>query len=154
MFIYVSLNERVLFLEKIYDKCIMFDKYRIIIIAILVLVLLCSLTCAIEIKPAIEKGIAEHAKEIEQFGVMDNSYRQLVEIKNLAVKFMGLTDCIVFQIKLLKTNDPLSKAEGKKDCIGIGLTNSRGNLCLDENTKNLLVTRGGNRSTGPAEIGN
>ena len=46
------------------------------------------------------------------------------------------------------------KAESKKDCPGIGLTNSRGNLCLDENTMNLLVTRGGNRSTGPAEIGN
>lgn len=153
MFIYVSLNERVLFLEKIYDKCIMFDKYRIIIIAILVLVLLCSLTCAIEIKPAIEKGIAEHAKEIEQFGVMDNSYI-IGGDKEPCRKIYGFDGLYCVPDKTLETNDPLSKAEGKKDCIGIGLTNSRGNLCLDENTKNLLVTRGGNRSTGPAEIGN
>lgn len=153
MFIYVSLNERVLFLEKIYDKCIMFDKYRFIIIAILVFVLLCSLTCAIEVKPAVEKGIAEHAKEIEQFGVMDNSYI-IGEDKEPCRKIYGFDGLYCVPDKTLETNDPLSKAEGKKDCLGIGLTNSRGNLCLDENNMNLLITRGGNRSTGPAEIGN
>lgn len=153
MFIYVSLNERVLFLEKIYDKCIMFDKYRFIIIAILVFVLLCSLTCAIEVKPAVENGIAEHAKEIEQFGVMDNSYI-IGEDKEPCRKIYGFDGLYCVPDKTPETNDPLSKAEGKKDCLGIGLTNSRGNLCLDENNMNLLITRGGNRSTGPAEIGN
>lgn len=131
----------------------MFDKYRFIIIAILVFVLLCSLTTAIEVKPTAEKGLAENAKEIEQFGVMDNSYI-IGEDKEPCRKIYGFDGLYCVPDKTLETNDPLSKAEGKKDCLGIGLTNSRGNLCLDEKAMKLLVTRGGNRSTGPAEIGN
>lgn len=153
MFIYVILNERVLFLEKIYNICIMFDKYRFIIIAVLVFLLLGSLTCAIEVKPNAENSIAENAKEVEQFGVMDNSYI-IGEDKEPCRKIYGFDGLYCVPDKTLDANDILSKAESKKDCPGIGLTNSRGNLCLDENTMNLLVTRGGNRSTGPAEIGN
>jgi hypothetical protein len=153
MFIYVILNERVLFLEKIYYICIMFDKYRFIIIAVLVFLLLGCLTCSIEVKPNAENGIAKNAKEVEQFGVMDNSYI-IGEDKEPCRKIYGFDGLYCVPDKTLEANDILSKAESKKDCPGIGLTNSRGNLCLDENTMNLLVTRGGNRSTGPAEIGN
>ena len=131
----------------------MFDKYRFIIIAVLVFLLLGCLTCAIEVKPNAENGIAKNAKEVEQFGVMDNSYI-IGEDKEPCRKIYGFDGLYCVPDKTLEANDILSKAESKKDCPGIGLTNSRGNLCLDENTMNLLVTRGGNRSTGPAEIGN
>lgn len=49
--------------------------------------------------------------------------------------------------------DVFSEAEGKKDCKGVGLTNSLGNLCLNEVQKNLLSTRGGNSTGKDFEIG-
>jgi hypothetical protein len=49
--------------------------------------------------------------------------------------------------------DVFSDAEGKKDCQGVGLTNSLGNLCLNDVQKNLLTTRGGNSTGKDSEIG-
>ena len=49
--------------------------------------------------------------------------------------------------------DVFSEAEGKKDCKGVGLTNSLGNLCLNDVQKNLLTTRGGNSTGKDSEIG-
>ena len=51
--------------------------------------------------------------------------------------------------------DTIGAAKGSIECIGksSGLTNSMGGLCLDENQQKMLSTRGGNMSTGPAEIG-
>ena len=49
--------------------------------------------------------------------------------------------------------DVFSEAEGKKDCKGVGLTNSLGNLCLNDVQKNLLSTRGGNSTGKDSEIG-
>lgn len=49
--------------------------------------------------------------------------------------------------------DVFSEAEGKKDCKGVGLTNSLGNLCLNDVQKNLLSTRGGNSTGKDFEIG-
>lgn len=131
----------------------MCDKYNFVIIAILVVILLCSLTYAIEVKPNTENGIAKNAKEVEQFGVMDNSYI-IGEDKEHCRKIYGFDGLYCIPDKTMTTNDIISKAEGKKDCIGVGLTNSLGNLCLDEKTMKILVTRGSNSSTGPAEIGN
>lgn len=49
--------------------------------------------------------------------------------------------------------DVFSEAEGKKDCQGVGLTNSLGNLCLNDVQKKLLTTRGGNSTGKDSEIG-
>ena len=52
-----------------------------------------------------------------------------------------------------KSLDLYATAEGKLDCEGSGLTNSRGSLCLDENQKTMLRTRGGNNTGKDAEVG-
>jgi hypothetical protein len=51
--------------------------------------------------------------------------------------------------------DTIGSAKGSLECVGksSGLSNSMGGLCLDENQKNLLATRGGNMTSGSAEIG-
>lgn len=51
--------------------------------------------------------------------------------------------------------DKIGSAKGSLECVGksSGLTTSKGGLCLSEEQINLLKTRGGNMSTGPAEIG-
>ena len=52
-----------------------------------------------------------------------------------------------------KSLDIYATADGKLDCEGSGLTNSRGSLCLDENQRNMLRTRGGNNTGKDAEVG-
>lgn len=50
--------------------------------------------------------------------------------------------------------DQIGSAKGSAECVGksSGLTNSMGGLCLDDNQKRLLSTRGGNMSTGEEQI--
>jgi len=49
--------------------------------------------------------------------------------------------------------DIFSKAEGSRDCPPTsGLTNSMGNLCLDEKMTALLTSRGGNATGKPATM--
>ena len=54
-----------------------------------------------------------------------------------------------------KEIDSFSKTKGSIACIGdsSGLHNSLGALCLSEQQKNLLSTRGGNAKSGEAAIG-
>jgi hypothetical protein len=130
----------------------MFNKYRIVIATILVFILLGSLTCAVEYKPSAETGLAETAKSVEQFGVMNDSYI-IGKDKEECRKIYGFDGVFCTPDSAAQTNDVFGKVEGKKDCVGVGLTNSKGNLCLDEEQKDLLITRGGNMSSGPAEIG-
>jgi len=49
--------------------------------------------------------------------------------------------------------DIYSKAEGKLNCNGMGYHNSKGDLCLDEMQKKLLMSRGGNATGRSDEIG-
>lgn len=50
--------------------------------------------------------------------------------------------------------DIFSGAEGKKGCTdNSGLSNSMGGLCLTDDMKQLLATRGGNVTVSNAEIG-
>ena len=49
--------------------------------------------------------------------------------------------------------DIFSQAQGNISCPPVGYSNSRGPLCLDQNQKNLLLTRGGNSSGKDSEIG-
>jgi hypothetical protein len=51
--------------------------------------------------------------------------------------------------------DPFSDTHGSLECIGSssGLTNSAGGLCLSESQKQMLMTRGGNQTGAPMQIG-
>jgi hypothetical protein len=49
--------------------------------------------------------------------------------------------------------DIYSKAKGDLTCESLGLYNSKGQLCLDENMKRMLTTRGANAVGGNGQIG-
>lgn len=49
--------------------------------------------------------------------------------------------------------DIYSKAKGDISCDGLGYFNSRGSLCMDENMKRMLITRGANANGGNGQIG-
>lgn len=49
--------------------------------------------------------------------------------------------------------DIFSQAKGDISCNGLGYFNSRGSLCLDENMKKMLSTRGTNAVGGNGKIG-
>jgi len=52
--------------------------------------------------------------------------------------------------------DIFSETKGSTECVGksAGLTNSKGGLCLDQNQRNMLLTRGGNQTSMQCQIGN
>lgn len=54
-----------------------------------------------------------------------------------------------------KEIDSFSKTKGSPDCVGIssGLHNSLGGLCLNDEQKKSLSTRGGNSTSGESKIG-
>ena len=49
--------------------------------------------------------------------------------------------------------DIYSKAKGDLSCESLGYYNSKGQLCLDENMKRMLTTRGANATGGNGQIG-
>jgi hypothetical protein len=49
--------------------------------------------------------------------------------------------------------DIFSDFEGKNTCVPSSYTNSKGYLCLNETATQLLLTRGGNASGNPSQIG-
>jgi hypothetical protein len=49
--------------------------------------------------------------------------------------------------------DYFSSLKGSFDCKATGYTTNSGNLCLDDRAMQLLRTRGGNMSSGEAQIG-
>jgi len=49
--------------------------------------------------------------------------------------------------------DIYSQAKGDIKCDGLGYFNSRGSLCMDENMKRMLSTRGANAVGGNGQIG-
>lgn len=52
-----------------------------------------------------------------------------------------------------KPIDPFFNSGSSMNCEGSGLTKSSGNVCLNEQQRRLLTTRGGNASGGDAQIG-
>ena len=52
-----------------------------------------------------------------------------------------------------KPLDIYSTAKGDLTCQSVGMYNSKGPLCLDENQKKMLQTRGANATGRPFEIG-
>ena len=49
--------------------------------------------------------------------------------------------------------DIYSQAKGDNKCDSLGYFNSRGSLCMDENMKRMLTTRGANAVGGNGQIG-
>ena len=88
---------------------------------------------------------ADHVYELNE-QVIDNT-----ECK----KVSGFTKNGVFCGPLSKPEsiDIYSKAKGDIFCNGLGYFNSRGSLCMDENMKRMLVTRGANAVGGNGQIG-
>ena len=70
-------------------------------------------------------------------------------------KVGGFSDCGVFCTPSSKPEqiDIYSQAKGDISCDGLGYFNSRGSLCLDENMKRMLATRGTNAVGGNGQIG-
>jgi hypothetical protein len=52
-----------------------------------------------------------------------------------------------------KTVDIYSQAKGDINCNGLGYYNSKGPLCMSDEMKNLLSTRGANAKGGNGQIG-
>jgi hypothetical protein len=53
-----------------------------------------------------------------------------------------------------KPIDIFSQSAGSAECQASGYTNSKGNLCLDDNQMKMLMTRGGNLTGADSQIGN
>ena len=70
-------------------------------------------------------------------------------------KVSGFTKNGIFCTPLSKPEsiDIFSKAKGDISCDGLGYFNSRGSLCMDENMKRMLSTRGANAVGGNGQIG-
>jgi hypothetical protein len=62
----------------------------------------------------------------------------------LCKKVHGFKDLQCCPNSGFKTVDKFAFTKSTKGCPGIGLFNSKGNLCLDDNQIKLLKTRGGN----------
>ena len=62
----------------------------------------------------------------------------------LCKKVNGFKDLQCCPNSGFNTIDKFAFTEGKKGCDGIGLFNSKGSLCLNDNQKKLLNRRGGN----------
>jgi len=52
-----------------------------------------------------------------------------------------------------QTIDIFSQAKGDVTCESLGYSNSRGPICMDENMKRMLTTRGANATGGNSQIG-
>lgn len=77
----------------------------------------------------------------------------LPEEKKDAKKVEGFEGLLSAPYGEEKPLDIYSSAKGDLTCQSVGMYNSRGPLCLDENQKRMLQTRGANASGRPFEIG-
>lgn len=138
--------------------------YVLVAILLLVLIFTTMLSCG-SFEPSQEDSVAKNAASTEGFAGRMLKYFNKDETNDFHGAYsMGTNeqDCKrIYGFDGLfcapgvadKSLDLYATAEGKLDCEGSGLTNSRGSLCLDENQKNMLRTRGGNNTGRDAEIG-
>jgi len=83
------------------------------------------------------------------------SLNKMNQQDNVCKKVGGFSDCGVFCSPSSNSEkiDIFSEAKGDISCDGLGYFNSRGALCLDENMKRMLSTRGTNAVGGNGQIG-
>lgn len=136
-----------------------FTQYAIMLF--LVFLILGSLFSCVDVIPHKENGVAKQASELEGFEAMDrpldyhseNTQQENAEAPEVAMVhgFKPLFNGINNPGEKL---DKFASVHGDLYCeSSYGISNSRGPLCFDEETKKLLRTRGGNSLSGPSEIG-
>lgn len=136
-----------------------FTHYAIMLF--LVFLITGSLLSCMDVVPHKENGVAKHAAKIEGFEAMDNPLdynTQNTQQENADAPDMAMVHGFKQLFNGINNTgeklDKFSSVRGDLYCeASYGISNSRGPLCFDENTKNLLRTRGGNSATGPSEIG-
>jgi len=103
-------------------------------------------------------NINNYTKVSEGFDVLNDSNNYADSLGNKVDEvnckkvhgFNGLQCC---PYSNFKTIDKFAFTSGNKECVGVGLFNSKGNLCLDKSQQKLIVMRGGNRIYPDSQIG-
>jgi hypothetical protein len=103
------------------------------------------------------EGFRSFKDSQEQYGsYVDNAKNPMADFtnnneittkNNQCSKVMGFNGLFCPTTKSADTMNPteiFSTAKGDNSCESYGLMNSRGFLCLDDNQKKMLTTRGGN----------
>lgn len=138
--------------------------YILISLLLLVLIITTMLSCG-SVVPSDEDSIAKNASSVEGFAGKMLKYFNNDKTNDFhgeysmetngqdCKKLYGFDGLFCTPGVADKSLDIYATAEGKLDCEGSGLTNSRGSLCLDENQLNMLRTRGGNNTGKDAEVG-
>jgi len=134
-----------------------FTFLRYAVILLLVLVITGSLVSCVEVVPHSEKGIAKNAHSVEGFEAMDKPYDFHNQGNNGApdvAMVHGFNQLFKGINNTSEKIDKFAAIPGDLNCkAAYGISNSMGPLCFDDETMNLLRTRGGNSATGPSEIG-
>ncbi len=138
--------------------------YILIALLLLVLIFTTFLSCG-SFEPNEESGLSKNAASTEGFAGKMLNYFNTDETNDFhgaysietngqqCKKLYGFDGLFCTPGVADKSLDIYATAEGSLECEGSGLTNSRGSLCLDENQKNMLRTRGGNNTGKDAEVG-
>ena len=138
--------------------------YILIALLLLVLIFTTFLSCG-SFEPNEESSLSKNAASAEGFAGKMLNYFNTDETNDFhgaysietngqqCKKLYGFDGLFCTPGVADKSLDIYATAEGNLECEGSGLTNSRGSLCLDENQKNMLRTRGGNNTGKDAEVG-
>lgn len=148
-----------------------FNLFNILVIVLFVLILSsATMVSCVNFKPHYADNIFEKHSQFEGFknnnqmldysskeqnSAMDTNKQHLIATPPAECKkVFGFDGLFCTPNEGPDTIDQIGSAKGSSDCVGnsSGLTNSMGGLCLDDNQKRLLSTRGGNMSTGPEQI--
>jgi len=135
-----------------------------IILGLLVILIISTTMPCSAYTPYIDDSISKNASPVEAFNdrlsytnndkTTDFDDRHSIEgITKGCKKVYGFDGLFCNPENVDKSLDIYATAQGKLDCNGSGLTNSKGSLCLDNNQKKMLQTRGGNNKVSDAEIG-
>ena len=135
-----------------------------IILGLLVILIISTIIPCSTYTPYIDESILKNTYPVEPFNdrlsytnndkTTDFDDRYSIEgITEGCKKVYGFDGLFCNPKDVDKSLDIYATAQGKLDCNGSGLTNSKGSLCLDNNQKSMLQTRGGNNKVSDAEIG-
>ncbi len=130
--------------------------------AIIFLVMVCLLCSATTVRPY---SPANRYSNYEGFSVLgydsgsvaDSNQNNMITPSTSDCKKVSGFDGLFCKPYAADTKiDPFADTPGNLTCFGSssGLSNSKGSLCLSEQQKNMLSTRGGNQTGAQSQIGN
>jgi hypothetical protein len=120
--------------------------YVAIIIALFIIVIM---TTSFDVNYVPYSKPTLFAREFPYEGFSNNQQQQQ-QSAQLAEGFAGLQSAPFAGEQML---DKFANTDASANCMGSGLTNSKGSLCLSNEQKQLLSTRGGNATGLDAQIG-